>query len=149
MQTHLLNVTFNWSVILVCHATLFPLTAINVSLKTSGRRRVTQQFCRTTLTHLLSVVTSFTRGKLLLFISYLNSPAVYSRSDFIADWIPLRAHECRPPLTSVCYKTLNSWSFVHRFCKNTVFRSQWKWKARRRGDGLLLDFLTSGVSFQP
>lgn len=121
MQTHLLNVTINWprSVIFVCHSTLFTLTAINVSLKTSGRSSVTQQYCHTIHTF-LSVFTSFTGDKRLFDLRFfLNSPAVNSWSDFFMDWIPLRAHECRRQceFTSACHKTLYSWSFCTGFIK--------------------------------
>lgn len=85
-------------------------------LKTSGRRRVTQQYCHTIHTF-LSVFTTFTGDKtaariIIVIPIFLNkkkrknSPAVTSRSDFLLDWIPLRAHECRRQceFTSACHK---------------------------------------------
>lgn len=163
MQTHLLNVTINWprSVIFVCHSTLFTLTAINVSLKTSGRSSVMQQYCHT-IHIFLSVLTTFTGDKplfdfyfnfiLILFFVY-NSRAVLSWSDFFMDWIPLRAHECRRQceFTSACHTTLYSWYLCTGFIKYRKhlwsFWSNFKWKIWRRCDCFLWDCLTSGVFF--
>lgn len=122
MQTHLLNVTINWprSVIFVCHSTLFALRTINVkSLNKLKEQCKAGSIVSLFTQHIPQCVHSFHWRQAAVCVVQ-NSPAGFSRSDLTTDWFPLRAHECRPQceFTSVCHKTLSSWSLCTGFLRN-------------------------------